>query len=48
MSEYLVEVVSVECAECGLILNDLEDWECCYNDIFDIYYYLCPECANKE
>lgn len=41
----LVEVVNVECSSCGLITNNLTDWECCYNEIFGCWYYLCPNCS---
>ncbi|GAH75835.1 unnamed protein product [marine sediment metagenome] len=47
MTEGLVEVVAVECAECGVISNDLTDWECRYDEVYDNYYYLCPECTDK-
>ena len=46
MKDNLVEVVNVECTRCGLISNDLTGWECCYDEDFDNYYYLCPECAR--
>lgn len=47
MPDTLVEVVTVKCAECGLMSNDLEDWECRYDEAHDNYYYLCPECSSK-
>jgi hypothetical protein len=42
----LVEVVSVECADCGLISNFLDDWEAVYDDVFGYWYYLCPACSR--
>ena len=47
MEDRLVEVVLVECCDCGLVSNDLTDWECIYNEIYDVWSYLCPECARR-
>jgi len=45
--ERLVEVVNVECSDCGRISNDLTDWECLENEEYGYWYYLCPECAGQ-
>ena len=43
---YLVEVVNVECAECGLISNCLEGWRAFRPAPSLYWYYLCPTCAE--
>ena len=42
-----IEVVTIECTGCGLLTNDLTDWEVDYNEEWEYYYYLCPKCQKE-